>query len=46
MTEIARRTGLSRESLYKALRDGSHPEFEAVLCVLPALGLTLIAMAA
>jgi probable addiction module antidote protein len=46
MTEIARRTGLSRESLYKALREGGHPEFETVLRVLRALGLKLVARAA
>lgn len=45
-TEVARRTGLSRESLYKALRKGGHPEFETVLRVLRALGLKLVTRAA
>jgi probable addiction module antidote protein len=46
MSEIASRTGLGRESLYKALREGGHPEFETVLRVLRALGLKLVARAA
>lgn len=43
MTEIARQSGLGRESLYKALRDGSRPEFATVLKVIRALGLNLMA---
>ncbi len=43
MSEIARETGLGRESLYKALREGSHPEFATVLKVIRALGLHLVA---
>jgi probable addiction module antidote protein len=46
MSEIASRTGLGRESLYKALHEGAHPEFETVLRVLRALGLKLVARAA
>ena len=41
MTEIARQTGLSRESLYKALSGDGHPQFETVNLVLKALGLRL-----
>jgi probable addiction module antidote protein len=43
MTEIARESGLGRESLYKALREGSRPEFATVLKVIRALGLNLVA---
>lgn len=39
MTEISRRTGLSRESLYKALREDGNPSFATVSKVLNALGL-------
>jgi probable addiction module antidote protein len=41
MTEVARATGLGRESLYKALSADGHPEFATVLKVLHSLGLTL-----
>ena len=41
MTEIARRTGLGRQSLYKALAPKSRPEFATVLKVVRALGLKL-----
>lgn len=41
MTEIAGRTGLGRESLYKALSPGGRPEFATVLKVVRALGLKL-----
>jgi probable addiction module antidote protein len=43
MTEIARETGLSRESLYKALSGDRNPEFSTILKVVRALGLTLSA---
>jgi probable addiction module antidote protein len=46
MTEIARQTGLGRESLYKALSPEGNPEFATVLRVLSALGLKLHATAA
>ncbi len=42
MTEIARRTGLGRQSLYKALSADGHPEFATVLKVVQALGLKLM----
>jgi probable addiction module antidote protein len=41
MTEIARNTGLGRQSLYKALSPDGHPEFATVLQVVRALGLKL-----
>lgn len=41
MTQIARETGLGRESLYKALSTEGNPEFATVLKVLQALGLRL-----
>lgn len=41
MTEIARQTGLGRESLYKALSPEGNPEFSTILKVVRALGLKL-----
>lgn len=41
MSEIARETGLRRESLYKALSPEGNPEFATVLKVVQALGLEL-----
>lgn len=41
MSEIARQTGLGRESLYKALSPEGNPEFSTVLKVIRALGLRL-----
>jgi probable addiction module antidote protein len=41
MSSIAQQTGLSRESLYKALSGDGHPQFETVALVLQALGLQL-----
>ena len=46
MTEIAHRTGLGRQSLYKALSPEGHPEFATVLKVVRALGLKLTVTAA
>lgn len=42
MPEVAARSGLARESLYKALRPGSQPRLETILRVLKALGLKLV----
>src|SRR5262249_36295355 len=39
MSKIAAKAGLSRESLYKALRVDGNPEFATVLRVMDALGL-------
>lgn len=41
MTQVARKTGLSRESLYKALSGTRSPEFATIFRVLDALGLRL-----
>lgn len=38
MSQIARSTGLGRESLYKALSPTGNPEFATVLKVVDALG--------
>lgn len=43
MSQIARDTGLSRESLYKALSAEGNPEFSTVVRVMRALGLRLTA---
>ena len=44
MSQIARETGLGRESLYKALSPDGNPEFSTVLKVVRALGLRLHAV--
>ena len=41
MTEIARVSGIKRESLYKALRPNSHPRFDTIQRVCKALGVKL-----
>lgn len=41
MSQIARETGLSRESLYRALSENGNPEFGTVIKVIRALGLKL-----
>ena len=41
MSRIAEKTGLGRESLYKALSKSGNPEFLTVLKVIQALGLKL-----
>jgi probable addiction module antidote protein len=41
MSQIARETGLGRESLYKALSLGGNPEFATVIKVIRALGIRL-----
>jgi len=45
MGELAKQTGLGRESLYKALSPEGNPELATVLKVLKALGLRLHATA-
>lgn len=37
MTQIAKTAGVSRESLYKALREGANPEFATIMKILRAL---------
>ena len=46
MSQIARDTGLGRESLYKAFAPGAKPRFETVLKVMHALGVELHAQPA
>ncbi len=41
MAQLARDTGLGRESLYKALRPGSQPRYDTLLKVMRALGVQL-----
>lgn len=41
MSQIAKDTGLGRESLYKAFGPGAKPRFETVLKVIRALGIDL-----
>jgi probable addiction module antidote protein len=41
MSQIAKQTGLGRESLYKALAPGAKPRFETVALVTRALGVKL-----
>jgi probable addiction module antidote protein len=43
MTEIARKAGITREALYKALRPDSAPRFDTVNRVCAALGVRLVA---
>jgi probable addiction module antidote protein len=43
MSEIAKKAGLNRESLYKALGQAGNPEFGTVMRIVGALGLTLSA---
>ncbi len=41
MTQVARESGLGRESLYKALSPDGHPELATVVKVMRTLGLRL-----
>lgn len=41
MTQLAKDTGLGRESLYKALAPGAKPRYDTVLKLVHALGVTL-----
>jgi probable addiction module antidote protein len=43
MGGIAKKAGLNRESLYKALGESGNPEFGTVMRIVRALGLTLSA---
>lgn len=42
MAELARQTGLGRESLYKTLSKGSNPRFETIVKILDAFNLRLV----
>ena len=44
MTQLAKDTGLGRESLYKALSPGARPRYDTILKVVKALGVTLQAI--
>lgn len=41
MAEVARRSGLSRESLYRALSDKGNPRWSTLAAVLRALGVRI-----
>jgi len=41
MATVARESGLGRESLYKALSEGSQPRFDTISKVINALGLKM-----
>ncbi len=43
MTQIAKNTGLGRESLYKALTPGAKPRFDTIMRVMHGLGIHLAA---
>jgi probable addiction module antidote protein len=42
MTEIARKAGVTRASLYKSLSEGGNPEFGTIAKVCAALGVKLV----
>ena len=46
MTEIARESGITREALYRALRQDSSPRFDTIAKVCKALGCRLTVVAA
>ena len=39
ISDIAKQTGLRRESLYKTFKPGAHPQYETVVKITHALGL-------
>lgn len=39
VAEIAQKTGLARESIYKALSDGAKPRFDTILRIMQALNI-------
>ena len=43
MTEIARKTGLSREQLYRSFSEDGNPTLKSTLAVMKALGIELSA---
>lgn len=46
MTQIARESGLGRESLYKSLSPDAHPRFETISAIMRALGVRFAVRAA
>ena len=45
MTEISRKTGLSREQLYRSFSERGNPTLKATLAVMRALGINMTAKA-
>lgn len=45
MSEIAKKTGITREALYKALKPNAKPRFDTINRVCAALGVRLVAQA-
>jgi len=43
MSEIAQKTGITREALYKALKPNAKPRFDTISRVCEALGVRLVA---
>jgi probable addiction module antidote protein len=43
MSQIAKESGIGREALYKALREGSQPRFDTINRVCRTLGVKLVA---
>ena len=41
MTDLAKATGIPRESLYRSLREGNSPRYDTVSKILNALGMTI-----
>ena len=41
MTELAKKSGITREALYRALRAGSNPRFDTIAKVIEGLGMKL-----
>ena len=46
MAKVAEKTGIGREALYKALRDGATPRLKTVNSVVKALGMRMVIIAA
>ncbi|MDR1063812.1 MAG: putative addiction module antidote protein [Azoarcus sp.] len=46
MTELAKKTGLAREGLYRALSEDGNPEFSTIAKICTALGVKLAAVPA
>ena len=46
MTQVSQDTGMSRTSLYKALKEEAKPQFETILKVLKSFGIKLQAVVA
>ena len=46
MAKVAGKTGIGREALYKALRDGATPRLKTVNSVVKALGMRMVIIAA